>query len=105
MLQHFWKRWSKEYLHTLQQRSKWRHSSENVKIGDLVLVNDGNSAPMHWSMGRVIKVHPGDDGMTRVVTLKTVHGQLQRPVVKIVPLVSTEVADPVEKGIGRIAAI
>lgn len=37
-----WKRWNIEYLHTLQQRSKWTTPSENLKVGDLVLILEPN---------------------------------------------------------------
>lgn len=36
--QEFWDRWSSEYLTTLQQRSKWLKVSNNVKLGDVVVV-------------------------------------------------------------------
>lgn len=36
--QDFWKRWSLEYLTTLNQRFKWKYKRENVKSGDLVLM-------------------------------------------------------------------
>ncbi|UYV70904.1 hypothetical protein LAZ67_8001068 [Cordylochernes scorpioides] len=34
----FSQRWSREYLNNLQQRSKWKKPSSNLKVGDLVLV-------------------------------------------------------------------
>ncbi|XP_018394544.1 PREDICTED: uncharacterized protein LOC108773282 [Cyphomyrmex costatus] len=37
--QHFWRRWSSEYLHTLQARSKWKISKgDQLKIGQVVLI-------------------------------------------------------------------
>lgn len=36
--QRFWHLWSYEYLHTLQQRTKWAKVVENVKLGQLVLM-------------------------------------------------------------------
>ncbi|XP_033224231.1 uncharacterized protein LOC117177545 [Belonocnema kinseyi] len=38
MRDHFWKRWSAEYLKELQPRSKWTTSSPSIQIGDLVLI-------------------------------------------------------------------
>ncbi|CAG7786079.1 unnamed protein product [Allacma fusca] len=38
IVQHFWKRWSSEYLSRLQQRPKWLATQPNLRIGDLVLV-------------------------------------------------------------------
>jgi len=37
--QHFWKRWSVEYLNQLQGRFKWKlNKGENIKPGQVVLV-------------------------------------------------------------------
>lgn len=82
----FWKRWSQEYIHSLQERHKWTEPSPIIAEGALVLIKNEQKAPLHWEMGRIIKLHPGQDGVVRVVTLKTAHGVMQRPVVKICPL-------------------
>ncbi|GFU27852.1 integrase catalytic domain-containing protein [Trichonephila clavipes] len=47
MTQHFWNRWSSEYLTLLQSRSKWRIVQKNLDIGDLVLIKHDNSP--HYS--------------------------------------------------------
>ena len=86
VFQHFWNRWSKEYLHSLQERHKWKRTSSNISVGDLVLVKEDNLPPLKWRMGRVLIVHPGKDHLVRVVTIKTALGELQRPIVKICPL-------------------
>lgn len=54
----FWKKWKNEYLTRLQQRPKWLNERTNIDIGDLVLINDNQSQPTHWPMGRVIDIHP-----------------------------------------------
>ncbi|KAI5732210.1 hypothetical protein M8J77_023385 [Diaphorina citri] len=84
--QSFWKRWSKEYLHTLIHRPKWTKKSVNVKIGDLVLITSENVPPLKWPLARVTAVHPGSDDIVRVVTLKTSGGTLTRSVNKLVVL-------------------
>ena len=38
----FWKRWTKEYLPTLQETQKWLKKMPNFNVGDLVLVVDKN---------------------------------------------------------------
>ena len=81
--QHFWQRWSKEYLTRLQQRPKWWTSSDNVKVGALVLIREDNLPPLKWKLGRILEVHPGRDDKIRAVTLKTADGVTQRPIVKI----------------------
>ncbi|XP_054283927.1 uncharacterized protein LOC129000882 [Macrosteles quadrilineatus] len=83
--QQLWKRWKIEYLHTLQQRAKWVTHHPNLEINDLVLLH-GNSPPQSWPLGRIIATHPGTDGVTRVVTVRTSNGVFKRPVVKVSPL-------------------
>ncbi|GFV15868.1 integrase catalytic domain-containing protein [Trichonephila clavipes] len=53
MTQHFWNRWSSEYLTLLQSRSKWRIVQKNLDIGDLVLIKHDNSPPLQESHGNV----------------------------------------------------
>ncbi|XP_066585480.1 uncharacterized protein [Prorops nasuta] len=67
----FWRRWSAEYLHHLQERSKWRRPSQNFVVGQLVIMQDDRYPPSKWPLGRIIAVHSGPDGLVRVVTLKT----------------------------------
>lgn len=47
--QDFWRRYKIEYLHTLQQRSKWLKCNSNPKIGTLVLIKNENTSPLQWS--------------------------------------------------------
>jgi hypothetical protein len=76
--QHFWKRWSKEILHQFQQRPKWTGKSSNQpEVGTLVVLKEDNVSPLHWPMGRITEVHPGADGLVRVVTVKTANGVLR----------------------------
>ncbi|XP_060842552.1 uncharacterized protein LOC132922848 [Rhopalosiphum padi] len=85
-LQSFWKRWSREYLHTLQSRQKWFHQNPSLGVGDVVVINSPSRPPLMWQLGRVIDVHPGADQVVRVATIKTAEGILKRPVVKLVKL-------------------
>ena len=82
----FWKIWRNQYLSNLQTRSKWSQRVSNVKEGALVLVKHENTSAAHWPLARIIKIHPGSDGIVRAVTLKTATSQLQRPIVKLIPL-------------------
>lgn len=82
----FWKRWSSEYLLRLQERGKWRETSENCCVGRLVLVQDDRYPPLKWPLGRVVNVHPGPNDLTRVVTVKTATATLQRHISRLCPL-------------------
>jgi hypothetical protein len=88
--QHFWKRWSKEYLGHLQHRRKWKRSTPDVTINDLVIIREDNTPPVTWRMGRIIMTHPGTDGHVRVVTIKTAAGVLKRPITKVCVLPANE---------------
>ncbi|XP_038121615.1 uncharacterized protein LOC119770569 [Culex quinquefasciatus] len=82
-LQHFWRRWHTEYLQQLQARVKnWQPAIE-IRPGRLVIVVDENQPSMKWKMARIHEIHPGADGVVRVVTLRTATGYLKRPVTKI----------------------
>lgn len=40
--QHFWKRWSREYLHQLQQRNKWKTTDFFLKIDQMIIIIEDN---------------------------------------------------------------
>ena len=84
--QHFWKRWSTEYLNTLQLRDKWVKEAENLAVGDLVILKEKHMFPLHWPLARIEKVHPGPDDRVRVVTLRSKHGVFKRPVANVAKL-------------------
>lgn len=79
----FWKRWKSECLQRYQAISKWYHPSTQIKEGSLVLMIDDRYAPAKWPLARVVQLHPGEDGLNRVVTLRTSTAQFKRPITKI----------------------
>lgn len=86
MVQHFWQRWSNQYVSTLQERSKWNKKVPNLEIGTLVLVKDDNLAPLFWKLGRVVEVFPGKDNIVRVINIKTTSGVVKRSITKVCAL-------------------
>ena len=80
---HFWKRWLHEYLPSLTLRSKWRAQKEQIIINDLILIKEDNIKRGQWPLGRIVELHPGEDGVVRVVTVRTSKGTYKRPAVKI----------------------
>ncbi|XP_046143095.1 uncharacterized protein LOC123988133 [Osmia bicornis bicornis] len=84
MFQHFWQRWHKEYLHQMQQKWKWRTTSQQQPAeGTLVIIKEDNSPPLRWCLGRVVQTHKGRDGVIRVVTVRTADATYKRPITKI----------------------
>jgi len=81
-----WRRSKREYLHHLQQLGKWRGKSANLKMGILILLKDNDLSAIKWAMGRITEMHPGDDGMVRMVTVQTADSRFRRPITRVFPL-------------------
>lgn len=73
----------REYLHHIQQSMKWNTAQHNVKINDMVIIKDDRLPPTRWLLGRIVGVTPGNDGLVRVVKIRTKNGELDRPITKI----------------------
>ncbi|KAG7483457.1 hypothetical protein JOB18_048755 [Solea senegalensis] len=93
----FWHRWRREYLPTLQSRSKWQDAGPNIKEGDLVLLKDNQARRNEWPLALVMKTFPGQDGKVRKVELKVTRSgsakTFLRPVSETVLLMSAEDID------------
>ena len=83
LVDRFWKRWTKEYLPTIQHRCKWVANTPNAHVGDIVLIMDELTHCNQWPMGRIMGVNVGRDGKVRSCNVKTQKGQLTRPVTKL----------------------
>jgi hypothetical protein len=81
----FWKRWLKEYVPTLVNRSKWHKNQQNLAEGDVAVINDPTLPRNLWPLGIVENVLPGLDGVVRTVDVKTTKGLIRRPAVKVCP--------------------
>ena len=79
----YWKRWLKEYLPLLTVRKKWTNHYENIRVGDIVLIQEENTERSKWPLARVTELFYGKDGVVRSVKLKTKDSILQRPVAKL----------------------
>ncbi|XP_050599064.1 uncharacterized protein LOC126926771 [Bombus affinis] len=84
--QHVWRRWHREYLNELNIRNKWSKGSHDIRVGTVVVLREDNVPSMQWPLGRVIKVHPGVDGIIRTATVQTATTTLDRGVKRLVPL-------------------
>ena len=81
-----WKRWLKEILPNLGQRSKWIHDGREYKVGDEVLIIDPTVGRYKWVAGRITGVNPGRDGRIRVVKINTENGEVESNVHRLIPL-------------------
>ncbi|GFU86972.1 integrase catalytic domain-containing protein [Trichonephila clavipes] len=83
VIQVVWKKWSTDYLNTLQQRGKWMIEKDNVMCGTMVIVKEDFTPVCNWLLGRVVEVYHGSDGKVRTVRIKTKNGEFRRPITKI----------------------
>lgn len=72
VINHFWRRWSKEYL--LELRDSHRHQASNkeaplIKTGDVVLIHDSNKPRGFWRLARIERLLAGKDGKIRGAVL------------------------------------
>jgi hypothetical protein len=86
LAEHFWARWLREYLPSLQYRREPYGRGRPINVGDIVLVVDGNLPRNTWPRGRVTAIYPGPDGVTRAVDVATKGGVFRRPTKKLVIL-------------------
>lgn len=98
----FWCRWRKEFLLSLQQRTKWNHPRRNLSVGDIVIVKDDTLPRNCWRLARVSRTYPSEDGYIRSVQVdlgdadlpadgkrKEPVRRLDRPVNKLILLVES----------------
>ena len=95
IIDHYWKRFSKEYLLELHQHLNSRKGSYDELgehlLGDVVLIKDDATKRKVWKKGRVEQLVRGNDGKVRgaVLKVKSPTGNLstiRRPVQKLIPL-------------------
>ncbi|XP_049871181.1 uncharacterized protein LOC126370387 [Pectinophora gossypiella] len=88
--QGFWRRWSEEYLTQLQHRYKWANQIPEPEVGDVVLIKEDGLPPARWLYGLITHKHLGQDGLTRVVSLKCKGHTIKRPISKLIVLPKSE---------------
>ena len=86
-----WDRFRKEYLSTLNNRQKWRSTTnENLKEGDLVWLIEDSDKRGYYKLARVVETMGGSDGVIRPTKVRTNAGVYKRPVVKLAPVLPNE---------------
>lgn len=83
LIECFWKRFLNEYLPTLLLKPKWNEHQPNLEIGRVVFLKDMEIRKGKWPLGLIEAVFPGDDGVVRVVDVRTGNKILRRPVNKL----------------------
>lgn len=111
-LQHFWKRWRREYLTDLREYHKGKITGEErlVDTGDVVVVYDEGHKRGKWKTGVVEDLVVGTDGVVRGARVRViVRGKpkhLNRPVQLLYPIeVKSEPEGPVEPNLVEPPAV
>ena len=98
----FWKRWIRDFFPSLIVEQKWHVEKRNVRVGDVVIVQDSNILRGEWKLALVRSVVPSDDGKVRRVHVsykndnggRDYHGTnyvtIERPIQKLVVVVPVE---------------
>ena len=86
----FWRRWTREYLSTLQIRSKWQNERDNFKMNDIVLVHDENAPREMWPLGKIVEMFPDCHARVRQVLVRTQFSTLRRPITKLLSFTVSE---------------
>ena len=79
----FWRRWTREYLPTLQLRRKWMIKTKNLEVGDVVIIADDNAPRNAWALGRVTETFPDSVGVVRSARVSTKTSTFVRPIHKL----------------------
>lgn len=73
VFQSFWTHWRAECLNQLQQRRKWKgEGCWAPALGDIILKEDRVPA-LSRKMGFIENLHPGPNGLVRMVIVRTAH--------------------------------
>ena len=77
-------------LNQLQQRNKLMFSVRNLRLGDVVLLRDDISPPTQWPLAIITELHPGKDGLVRVVKVRTAKSEFTRGIENLIYLPTDE---------------
>ncbi|GFW13831.1 hypothetical protein TNCV_1670471 [Trichonephila clavipes] len=72
--------------------------SINLKLGQLVMLKKPSKIPMEWTLGRIEGIHPGSDGLVRVIRIRTSRGVFTRTAASVCPLPFEDVGPPSNGG-------
>ena len=78
--------YAKEYLLSLQQRSKAFKIRDNLQVGDLCLIVNENLPRYKWNLGRVVETFASADSLVRSVVVLTKGKRVTRGVDQLIQL-------------------
>jgi hypothetical protein len=83
-----WKRWQREYVHSLMESQRVNGKPVNApEVGEVVLVVGEEKNRSEWKKGRVVRQVKGKDGVVHGVVLLHKGHTIERPLQLVCPLV------------------
>ncbi|XP_072397996.1 uncharacterized protein [Diabrotica undecimpunctata] len=84
----FWNSWRHEYFSNLQQRYKWQKPVTNLEKEEMVIIKEDGISPGKWPLAKIIKLHPGAEGLIRVATVQKENEKVSTcSIHKLIPIV------------------
>ena len=83
-----WSRWTTEYIRSLRERHNLKHKIKGLtlKVGDVVLIQSEERNRGKWSIGIVVKLIKGRDGVVREARLRAGKSYLERAIQHLCPM-------------------
>ena len=89
-----WSRWLKEYVPSLNSRTKWPSpSNRELQTGNFVWILEPTSPRGYCSLARVVKLNFRSDAVACSAEVRTAFGNLIRPVVNLAPVFPVSVSE------------
>lgn len=82
LAQIFWDDFKKEMFLQSYRRNKWQKPTENLKVGQLILIKSTLEPKRFYKRGRIIQVHKGTDKIVRHATFRLANGKTNKLHVK-----------------------
>ena len=96
----FWRKWNAVYFPSLLIHPKWHTKHRNIKVGDIVMIQDSGMIKGRWKIGKVVKSEPSTrDGSVRTVDIQYKNPEsntfvtISRPVQRLVVILPVEQDD------------
>ena len=93
----FWRQWTRDFFPSLLVNQKWHTQKRNVKIGDVVIIQDSKQIRGNWRLARVSNVFPSDDGRVRRVELQYKNEKPGEPVKKYAGSPYLKIQRPIQR--------
>ena len=96
MIDAVWKKWTCNYFASLLERPKWHHARRDMRVGDVVIIQDTSLRRNQWKLGLTTEVFHGSDNKVRRVKIKYINPnsgspiEVERPVQRLVIILAVE---------------